>query len=558
MQNNYINSKGEIDPDKMFLFTVNILLEKEGIESVQNEDDAIDRLNLLRSKKGQSPINNKNEAVEVINQFLKNNDLLPLETPAPSPVDQQAINEINQLARHKGLSEAKDVPQALELLNQLCVNNGLPKVKTINQAFLFIPTLRKKFNVASTLPSQPKPDPDRPPTVPVKKPVPLKLVWTGIGVVTVVAILVVIWLIFSYVTTPTSVAATPTSSPTSTPLPIGSLRKEFSFTKAVRSITFSPDGKYLAVGTADPLAEIWQVANLDKGETKCKFLAPEGHTDIVTQVAFSSDSKWLVTSSDDHRVILWEVESCHKLREFTNRSSALSVAFSPDNKLLAVGYKEESDKVAAIKIWDVNNNTQPMYDLIGQKGWVWTIAFSPNGKKLVSATNDFVKDSNLLIWDIPQNNSPTSATISINTPKPIKLSEDAVSIGACWSLAFSKDGKLAMGLLFVRSENVSEGVIRLMDLSGDEAKALPDLNKSSAGVKSVQFSQDGTTLVSASEAVLEWDIQNIQNTKLKLTLSQPNTPESHKQPINSVAISPDKKLIASGADDNTVKIWVAG
>ena len=72
----------------------------------------------------------------------------------------------------------------------------------------------------------------------------------------------------------------------------------------------------------------------------------------------------------------------------------MSVAFSPDGKLLASG---SSDKT--IILWDVSNPRAPVQlgsPFTGHTGGVWTVAFSPDSKRLASGSSD----KTIILWDI--------------------------------------------------------------------------------------------------------------------------------------------------------------
>src|SRR5438552_7717668 len=69
----------------------------------------------------------------------------------------------------------------------------------------------------------------------------------------------------------------------------------------VASLSFSPDGKRLAVGCADSAVRVIE------GESGEEILALRDHKDYVVAVAFAPDGKTLGTGSYDHTVQLWNL-----------------------------------------------------------------------------------------------------------------------------------------------------------------------------------------------------------------------------------------------------------
>ena len=159
---------------------------------------------------------------------------------------------------------------------------------------------------------------------------------------------------------------------------------------AVKSVAFSPDGQILASGSWDKTIKLWDV------NTGTEICTMTGHQLQVNSVAFSPQGQLLASASYDRTIRLWQIpalESSHK--EFQNRPcysllgtlsghawAVLTVAFSPDGKILATGSDDNT-----IKLWEVNTG-QLICTLVGHSWSVVAVAFTADGETLLSASCD--------------------------------------------------------------------------------------------------------------------------------------------------------------------------
>ncbi len=116
---------------------------------------------------------------------------------------------------------------------------------------------------------------------------------------------------------------------------------------------------------------------------------------------------------------------CHTelltLKGHTNR--VWSVAFSPDGKRLASagGDHLNPNQPSELKVWDALTGQETL-TLKGHARTVWTVAFSPDGKLLASAS----ADGTVKVWDAASGQETLTLTGHTATR---------------WSVAFSPDGK---------------------------------------------------------------------------------------------------------------------
>lgn len=335
-------------------------------------------------------------------------------------------------------------------------------------------------------------------------------------------------------------------------------------TNVVYGIAYSPDGQRLATASWDGTVRIW-----DAGSGKELFNF-RGHARSVHRVAFihnglhvaslsgesvkvwdaktgevvqtfeavdgwmhyglacSPDGQFLAVTAHQPPVIIWKIDNGLVAQTIESAAALVkNLAFSPDGSLLAGGAGDEvRSEPGEVDVWEAQTG-KLVFRMLGHTEAIFGVAFSPDGRRLVSASLDHT----VKIWDMATGHAALTLRAHTDTVRAV---------------AFDADGtRLATGS--------ADGSIKIWDATpwneGTPHYQIHSLTGADAPVFGVVFHPNGQrlTAVSDSGTIHTWDAETGQERNASAISMEPQ--------IYCLAISPDGKLLATATKDGKAHVF---
>jgi len=294
--------------------------------------------------------------------------------------------------------------------------------------------------------------------------------------------------------------------------------------------------------------------------TRCTSTIP-GHAEAVISVSFSPNGRYLASGSGDTTVRFWDVdtETPHHTCK-GHKHWVLSIAWSPNGEKLASGCKS-----AEIRVWDPKTGQMLGKPLLGHKQWITWLAWEPLHKniecrRLASSS----KDGTIKIWDtvlckpvLSLSGHLQSVTCiqwggegliySASQDRTIKVWRDADGV-LCRTLSGHGHwvNSMALNTAYVLRTGAYEPAKKKSTNNNDEKE---DAQQEALTRYNTVKGDKPEFLVSGSDdfTLFLWQPSESKKQVARMT--------GHQALINDVKFSPNGRLIASASFDKSVKLW---
>lgn len=352
----------------------------------------------------------------------------------------------------------------------------------------------------------------------------------------------------------------------------------------IKMVKYSPDGNHIFTAGADKLIKKWDV------NTGIDVITYYGHNVGVNCLELSPDGKKLFSGDKEGKIFIWNLENNDPIQKIDAHTGAINILkMTPGgNSFVSAGADMR------IKEWDINS-----YDSIktisGFTGEIKSVGISPDGKLLMSG-GQRTNDAEFLLIDFEKGEIIDDAMKHVKGAKAAKAYTYAVLSGfsVAANIAKGNIGKDMLDFFTINYNNIEfmkdgKSALVCMNLylpmtaaKGDEEKnggttiSIVELNEDRTEFVDVtrpkkwmvdypntvaMFNEDQTKIIAnMKQSINIYDMVNAEF-PVKSKEASAYVPPVLKEFsgnvawLNSIALSPDYRTVASSGEDKSIKLW---
>jgi WD40 repeat protein len=317
-------------------------------------------------------------------------------------------------------------------------------------------------------------------------------------------------------------------------------------TDLVGTLCFSPDGTQLATGSRDKTVRVWDLATGNVVRTIVAHDAP------IASIAWHGP--YIATASHDKSARVFRAADGAPLLEIKGPSAMTAVAFSPDGRL-AIGGLDRRVRIVDVPSGDL---VRTVATLAG----ITSLAYGPNGHLAIGTTDArvFVVDGKTG-WAVATllGHSEHITDVAFSKDGTALASASADATARIWEpgVGYACRKTLEGHVARVTAVSFDPNTARIATASEDRALLLWDsqsgthiamIGAHADPVTAVAVAADRTIATGSRDAT----VRIVRGAPYRVTMLA-----GHVAAVGGLAFSPDSQLLASAADDNTVRTWNA-
>ncbi|XP_024940817.1 transducin beta-like protein 3 isoform X3 [Cephus cinctus] len=309
----------------------------------------------------------------------------------------------------------------------------------------------------------------------------------------------------------------------------------------INTFTLFPDSEFIVSHHKSGLFKLW-----DWKAGKLKKMWKSIHNGPVAKIAISSDGLSMSSGGSDSNVRMWDLQHHACTHSFKGIQGVVSVlAFHPDTKKQLLFAAGDDTK---IHVWNTQNGREERV-LSGHFSKITSISFHDDGIHLVSSGRDKV----LILWNI------TKGT-AIRTVPVFEGIEGAFILPKCCDLPFPRENSDG---IYVAAAG-EKGIVKIWEMREArqvyiQKNSLVSSAKEEGGLAITHLLYNPIinciVIASVDHNIIIHSMNTFQYEEV--TINVTHTELAHEKDINSIAVSPNDRFIATGSQDKTAKLWTA-